>query len=68
MQKKTSINELAQRVTHIEEEIRHLPSANDVTELRVALVEMKGEAKELRTETKMLRHLVALLTEKEVKK
>ncbi|HDR1360591.1 DUF2730 domain-containing protein [Pasteurella multocida subsp. multocida] len=66
--KKTAINDLEQRVTEIESEVKHLPSAKDVTELRVALVEMKGEAKELRTETKMLRHLVALLTEKEVKK
>lgn len=66
--KKTAINTLEQRVTDIESEVKHLPSAKDVTELRVALVEMKGEAKELRTETKMLRHLVALLTEKEVKK
>ncbi|HEA3248410.1 DUF2730 domain-containing protein [Pasteurella multocida] len=66
--KKTAINALEQRVTDIESEVKHLPSAKDVTELRVALVEMKGEAKELRTETKMLRHLVALLTEKEVKK
>ncbi|MEB4525455.1 DUF2730 family protein [Pasteurella multocida] len=66
--KKTAINDLEQRVTEIQSEVKHLPSAKDVTELRVALVEMKGEAKELRTETKMLRHLVALLTEKEVKK
>ncbi|WKS99778.1 DUF2730 domain-containing protein [Gallibacterium salpingitidis] len=66
--KKSSINDLDQRVSSIETEVRHLPSAKDVSELRIALVEMKGEAKELRAETKMLRHLVGLLTEKEVKK
>lgn len=66
--KKSSISDLDQRMSNIETEVRHLPSAKDVSELRIALVEMKGEAKELRAETKMLRHLVGLLTEKEVKK
>ncbi|MFZ7107895.1 DUF2730 family protein [Avibacterium avium] len=65
--KKHSLTELSQRVTDVENEMRHLPSAKDVSDLRIALVEMKGEAKELRAETKMLRHLVGLLTEKEVK-
>ncbi|QOF67433.1 DUF2730 family protein [Actinobacillus sp. GY-402] len=66
--KKSDIADLSERLGSIEDEVRHLPNAKDVTDLRIALIEMKGETKELRAETKIFRHLVNLLTEKEVNK
>ncbi|WNY75960.1 DUF2730 family protein [Pasteurella multocida] len=64
--KKQSLTDLTHRVTVIEHEIKHLPSAKDVSDLRVAIVEMNGETKALSTEVKGLSHQVALLLEKEV--
>lgn len=66
--KKGDVHELEVRIGNAENAISHLPSANDINDLRVALVEMKGEAKELRAETKILRHQVGLLLEAKVLK
>lgn len=56
------------RLDEIENELLHLPSAKDVTDLRLALSEMKGEAQALRVEVKGLSHQVQLLIEKEIGK
>ncbi|HDR1022138.1 TPA: DUF2730 family protein [Pasteurella multocida] len=73
--KKSDFNELrnelsgtTQKVGEIENEILHLPSSKNVTDLRLAVVEMKGETKELRAEVRGLTHQVRLLIEKEVTK
>lgn len=73
--KKSDFNKLSgelsgtvQKVSEIENEILHLPSSKDVTDLCLAVVEMKGETKALRTEVMGLTHQVRLLIEKEVSK
>ncbi|MFY1027131.1 hypothetical protein B0186_00445 [Canicola haemoglobinophilus] len=62
------VNKTNHRVDEIDNELLHLPSAKDVTDLRIAVVEMKGETQALRTEVKGLAHQVQLLIEKEVSK
>lgn len=65
---KSQLNNTSHRVDAIENELLHLPSSKDVTDLRLAVVEMKGETQALRTEVKGLTHQVRLLIEKEVGK
>lgn len=73
--KKSDVGEIKDEVENIndklqalEGDIKHLPSARDVTEMRIALTEMKGESQVLRTSIKSLSHQVSLLVEKEVSK
>ena len=63
-----TVGKTTSRLGAIENELLHLPSAKDVSDLRIAVVEMKGETKALRTEVKGLAHQVQLLIEKEVTK
>lgn len=76
--KKTDINDdigrlrrgqqdMSDRLDVVEQEIKHLPSADDVTNLRIAVEEMKGETRALHATTKGLNRLVDLLVENEVK-
>lgn len=72
--KRNDINQLrdgqekiARRMDRVEEDLKHLPSADDVTNLRLAVEEMKGETRTLHASIKGLSRLVDLLVEKEVK-
>ena len=65
---KETVTKTTHRVDEVENELLHLPSSKDVTDLRIAVVEMKGETQALRTEVKGLSHQVQLLIEKEVSK
>ena len=49
-------------------ELRHLPTSQDVSDLRILITEMKGKSDVLSTNIKTLNHQVALLIEKEVSK
>lgn len=49
-------------------ELRHLPTSQDVSDLRLLITEMKGKSEVLNTNIKSLNHQVALLIEKEVSK
>lgn len=60
-------DELENRVDRVEQELPHLPRADDVVALRVAVKEMKGETTALHATIKGLSRLVDLLVEKEVK-
>ncbi len=69
--KKSDINDLHNRVTKIEDNLQHLPTAQDFNDLKLAVKEMNGESKafhsEVKAEVKGLSRLVGLLVEKEVK-
>ncbi|QIW15840.1 hypothetical protein A4G20_05595 [Pasteurellaceae bacterium RH1A] len=67
-QQQGQIEALDRRLEEVENEVHHLPSAKDVTDLRIAVVEMKGEAKALRTELVGLNRQVGLLLEQAVTK
>lgn len=60
-------DDMSERLDVVEQEIKHLPSADDVTNLRIAVEEMKGETRALHATTKGLNRLVDLLVENEVK-
>lgn len=49
-------------------ELRHLPTSQDVSDLRILITEMKGKSDVLSTNIKTLNHQVTLLIEKEVSK
>ncbi|MBS9781101.1 MAG: DUF2730 family protein [Gammaproteobacteria bacterium] len=60
-------SEMAERLDLVEQEIKHLPTAVDIADLRIAVHDMKGETKTLNATVKGLSRLVDLLVEKEVK-
>ncbi|MCR1838646.1 DUF2730 family protein [Rodentibacter caecimuris] len=55
-------------LSEVKGELRHLPTSQDVSELRILITEMKGKSDVLNTNIKSLNHQVALLIEKEVSK
>lgn len=58
---------IVERVDVVEQDVRHLPSAADVANLRVSLEQMKGDTKTLNATVTGLNRLVSLLLEREVK-
>ena len=55
-------------LSEVKGELRHLPTSQDVSDLRILITEMKGKSDVLSTNIKTLNHQVALLIEKEVSK
>lgn len=64
---KKDVGSVKSRVTKMEEDLNNLPTGKDISELRLAVTEMRGETKAIHSELKGLNHLVNLLVEKEVK-
>lgn len=64
---KKNINQNKSDVQAIKNELQHIPSPKDITDLRLVVAEMKGESRLLRSEIKGLSHQVGLLLEKEIK-
>ncbi|MBE2896753.1 DUF2730 family protein [Pasteurellaceae bacterium HPA106] len=64
---KTTINDNAHRVDKVEMELKNLPNATDLAELRVLIMQMTGKSEAIATEVRGLSHQVQLLLEKELK-
>lgn len=59
---------IVKRLNHVEDDLKHLPTADDLSSLRLAVEELRGETKTFQATIRPINRLVDLLVENEVKK
>lgn len=64
---KTELHESHERLTRVEQKVDGLPSSDEITNLRLLMVEVRGDTKTLAASVKGIGRQVDLLIEKEIK-
>ncbi|XDF79190.1 DUF2730 family protein [Aliivibrio fischeri] len=65
--RREELEKVNKNVADLTEQIKHLPSHQDVQNLRLELSETRGELRELKAEIKPINHLAQLLLEQQLK-
>lgn len=66
-QVKDGVHEAHERLIKVEHKIEVLPTATEVAEIKLLMMELKGDAKALEQSVNALAHQVGLLLEKEIR-
>ncbi|MDD9158325.1 DUF2730 family protein [Aliivibrio sp. S4TY2] len=65
--RREELDKVSKNVADLTEQMKHLPSHQDVQNLRLELSETRGELRELKAEIKPINHLAQLLLEQQLK-
>ena len=65
--RREELDKVNKNVADLTEQMKHLPSHQDVQNLRLELSETRGELRELKAEIKPINHLAQLLLEQQLK-
>ncbi|EGQ9843135.1 DUF2730 family protein [Vibrio cholerae] len=65
--RKEAMEEMKERMTTLESKVEHMPTDEDITQLRLELADARGELKELRAMLQPVNHLSQLLLEQRLK-